>query len=205
MEPALMFSSIKTSASHASPPPPPLGLTARRLPNEAIFPPNPNKLQPLIPSRDEAATSQPEARSLRRFSLRPMPLGATHSCAAFPTTANHVERLTKRTYFSFQPEQTETTCIIPSRSHFPRRQFSPPATSTRARMLRPAHWNRREKRPRMSVFQPVRTPAGKPSPEGTQARDGCATSRFPPRTSYGKDNRAGRAAARRPDPDRDAR
>ena len=80
-----MLSSIQPSASHASPPQP-LGLTARRLPNEAIFPPNPNKLQPLIPSRDEAATIQPEARSLRRFSLRPLPLGATHSCAAFPTT-----------------------------------------------------------------------------------------------------------------------
>ena len=118
-----MLSSIQPSASHASPPQP-LGLTARRLPNEAIFPPNPNKLQPLIPSRDEAATIQPEARSLRRFSLRPLPLGATHSCAAFPTTADPVEQLTKRTHFPFQLEQAETTCTIPSRSHLPR-PFSP--------------------------------------------------------------------------------
>ena len=117
-----MLSSIQPSASHSSPPPP-LGLTNRSLPNEAIFPPNPNKLQPLIPSWDEAATSQPDAPALRSFSLRPLPLGETHSCAAFPTAANSVERLTKRSHFSFQPEQTETTCTIPSRSQLPRGPF----------------------------------------------------------------------------------
>ena len=117
-----MLSSIQPSASHASPPPP-LGLTVRELRNEAISPSNPNKLQPLMPSRDEAATSQPDAPALRRFSLRPLPLGEAHSCAAFPSTANHVEQFTKRSHFPSQPEQTETICTLPSRSHLPQQSF----------------------------------------------------------------------------------
>jgi DNA processing protein len=51
----MKLSSIQQSASHPSPPPP-FGLPIQKLPNEAIFPPNPNKMRTLASSSHEATS-----------------------------------------------------------------------------------------------------------------------------------------------------
>jgi len=64
----MKLSSIQQSASHPSPPPP-FGWPNQGIPNEPIFPPNPNQIQPLVPSGYEP-TSQP-----RKPGDRPAPRG----------------------------------------------------------------------------------------------------------------------------------
>src|ERR1035437_5078067 len=75
----MKLSSIQTPASHASPPPP-MGWPVQKIPNEPIFPPNPNQIQPLTTSGHEPV-SQPN----------PLP-----PACAFPALAGIVEEDTSR-------------------------------------------------------------------------------------------------------------
>jgi hypothetical protein len=96
-----MLSSIQPSAPHASPPPP-LGLTTRGLPNEAIFPPNPNKLKPLAPFRVEATspgTSLPAA--CPRKPMNGNIKGGTH---APPRSLESPRKAAKDVRFSARPD-----------------------------------------------------------------------------------------------------
>src|ERR1035437_317106 len=74
---AMMLSSIQTPASHASPPPP-FGWPNQGIPNEAIFPPNPNQIQPLTPSGHEPVHEprKPGDRPAPRGHPPPGPKGA---------------------------------------------------------------------------------------------------------------------------------
>src|ERR1017187_2032893 len=47
-------------------PPPHYGVENQKIPNEAIFPPNPNQTQPLAPSADEAACALPPLAAIVR-------------------------------------------------------------------------------------------------------------------------------------------
>src|ERR1035437_5439733 len=103
---AMMLSSIQTPASHASPPPP-FGWPNQGIPNEAIFPPNPNQIQPLTTSQHEPV-SHPGKPGDRPAPRRP-PRGAkgapwggalwaqvSPQTCAFPPLAGIVEEVTPR-------------------------------------------------------------------------------------------------------------
>jgi hypothetical protein len=47
-------------------PPPRYGVEKQKIPNEAIFPPNPNQTQPLVPSTNEAAGAFPPLAAVVR-------------------------------------------------------------------------------------------------------------------------------------------